>query len=50
MGCGCGGGKRIITDLKRLQMNKNYHRMIRNFENYRQVNNKDSYKKENKDE
>ena len=49
MGCGCGGGKRIITDLKQLQLNQKHRLMIKKLENYRDVNNTNPDKKENKD-
>ncbi|WP_191566827.1 hypothetical protein [Metabacillus idriensis] len=49
MGCGCGGGKRIITDLKQLQLNQKHRQMIKNLEKYRQENNTNPDKKETKD-
>ncbi|MCZ8497510.1 hypothetical protein [Priestia megaterium] len=46
MGCGCGGGKRIITDLKQLQMNQKHRLAIKKLENYRHVNKKNEDKKD----
>jgi hypothetical protein len=50
MGCGCGGKKRIITDLKQLQLNQKQRQMIKKLGKYRQVNNTNTDKKENKEE